>query len=297
MGGAAFTTISRHYVNYKDVWRSNDGAVWTEVTNNAPWGEREGFALLQRQGSIYLMGGVKSEANPGITLFNDIWTSPDSGATWTNPGLKVAPWSARAYFSMLLLNNDLLVLIGGSRAEKPLVLFNEVWIARFGNVSNGDVSYGNVSNGNVSYGNVSYGNVSNGDVSNGNVSALAKKTDVVGWELVKGVPPWGPRVNFAATIQVLYSLCIQVLYSLCIQVLYSLCILVLYSLCDCTHCVYWFCTHCVTVLTVYTGSVLTVYTGSVLTVYTYRYCTHCVYILVLYSLCDCTHCVYILVLY
>jgi serine/threonine protein kinase len=164
MGGAAFkggAFRDRSYTNYADVWRSTDGAVWTKVIDVAPWGAREGFALLQRQQSIYLMGGVRTQANPDVKLFNDIWTSADGGITWSSPGQKLATWSARAYFSTLLLSNDLLVLIGGSHAVHPIEAFDEVWVASFGG-SNG--------------------------------------TDVVDWFQL-GAAPWGKRVNFAATIQ------------------------------------------------------------------------------------------------
>jgi hypothetical protein len=63
MGGACYSGQEYNVKNYNDVWRSDDGRVWTLVTKSAAWAAREGFAVVERRGWIYLMGGVQSEAS------------------------------------------------------------------------------------------------------------------------------------------------------------------------------------------------------------------------------------------
>jgi len=56
-----------------DVWRSKDtGMSWTAVTPSAPWAARyEHAAVMDRNGSIYVIGGVST----GAATYNDVWRS------------------------------------------------------------------------------------------------------------------------------------------------------------------------------------------------------------------------------
>jgi N-acetylneuraminic acid mutarotase len=64
-----------------DVWRSDDGVHWTQVTAAAPWTGRDGPAVLVHADALYLVGG-QGEA--------DVWRSAD-GVTWTQLS-SGAPW-------------------------------------------------------------------------------------------------------------------------------------------------------------------------------------------------------------
>ena len=71
-------------VMYNDVWKSLDGVTWTQVVNNAPWGQysgsqpgRAGHCMLSFKNKLWIIRGFNFSAN-----FNDAWSSSD-GITWT----------------------------------------------------------------------------------------------------------------------------------------------------------------------------------------------------------------------
>jgi hypothetical protein len=118
-----------------DVWHSDDGATWDQVTNLkgdfwaqnddalqpgpvAPWYERHGHSLdavdVTGDGEsdlMVLLGGYAPEPS------NDMWVSVD-GIWWIFAGY--APWSPRAWHATTTFNNTL-YLTGGSP------LNSEVW--------------------------------------------------------------------------------------------------------------------------------------------------------------------------
>ena len=70
------------------VWASKDGVFWETRATNAPWGMREGAAVVSFGGKLWLMGGFRGGAQ------NDVWSSVD-GSEWTLE-LEHAPWTPRA---------------------------------------------------------------------------------------------------------------------------------------------------------------------------------------------------------
>jgi hypothetical protein len=92
-----------------DVWRSGDmGATWTQMTPGAGWSARYNHGdVVLPDGSIILMGGDSS----AISMLNDVWQSPDQGATWIQ--LTTAGWSARYGQTSVVLPDGNIVLMGG----------------------------------------------------------------------------------------------------------------------------------------------------------------------------------------
>jgi hypothetical protein len=81
-------------VFYNDVWRSPDGAVWTQIQSNAAWSARSAICNVPSwNGRMWLVGGGKyptgeAEGGPAYIDSNDrtygkeVWSSAD-GVTWT----------------------------------------------------------------------------------------------------------------------------------------------------------------------------------------------------------------------
>ena len=60
---------------HKDVWKSSDdGANWTQIQDNAPWGNREWVSAVVFEDELYIVGGGGAGSM--------IWKS-DDGITWT----------------------------------------------------------------------------------------------------------------------------------------------------------------------------------------------------------------------
>ena len=75
--------LLKHYQN--DVWSSEDGAVWQQVTANAPWGQRNLHVTMVHDGKIWVMGGqTVPQFVPDVpeAFYNDVWNSAD-GVKWT----------------------------------------------------------------------------------------------------------------------------------------------------------------------------------------------------------------------
>ncbi len=54
---------------------------WTRVTNDAPWGARDGAGAIVHGGKLWLLGGWNPSRFP-LNTANDVWSSAD-GETWT----------------------------------------------------------------------------------------------------------------------------------------------------------------------------------------------------------------------
>ena len=78
-----------------DVWCSEDGAHWEQVTANAGWPARAYHQAAVLDGKIYVFGG--GNYVPEYTAFNDVWMSED-GKQWTRV-TESAPWHPRLWFS------------------------------------------------------------------------------------------------------------------------------------------------------------------------------------------------------
>ena len=131
----------------EDVWSSEDGRVWEEVTDSAPWLGRRGHAsVVFDDGSgeaLYVIGGFVVNEKTGYREYrNDVWKSTD-GKTWiqikerTEPELdSLYDWYPRFNHACVCANhggNDYIYLIGGSTQLKDfngrysMKYFNDVW--------------------------------------------------------------------------------------------------------------------------------------------------------------------------
>jgi hypothetical protein len=111
-------------VYYSDVWRSSDGAHWTQVGSlPAATGMICGSVVFN--GAIWVVGGGQygddSLGTSGIAL-NSVWSSTD-GVNWTVHA--PAPWSGKRYHNVLVFNGELWVLAGMGKDGGGYS--NEVW--------------------------------------------------------------------------------------------------------------------------------------------------------------------------
>ncbi|MDH7568244.1 MAG: galactose oxidase [Armatimonadota bacterium] len=104
------------HVARNDVWCSEDGVNWTEVTPAAPWEPRLWFGLAVYRDRMWVVGGWSKEHGN----FNDVWCSRD-GRTWTQVTSRVI-WKSRHAHSVYVFQDRLWV--AGGHAEP---LNSEVW--------------------------------------------------------------------------------------------------------------------------------------------------------------------------
>ncbi len=119
---------------FNDVWRSDDGSHWEEMTPAAEWEGRAGLSAASFKGKLWVLAGSQGDdvsiGGSGRIFFNDVWYSND-GSVW-HLATDSAPWPARAG-GVALVKGGWLYLMGG---EKGFVAqtdyFNDVWRTRNG---------------------------------------------------------------------------------------------------------------------------------------------------------------------
>jgi len=85
----------------------------------APWGARIGAASVAVGNQIWLAGG-----SSGDTWHNDVWTSMDGGATWTEV-TGTASWSPRRHAGLVAIGRKLVILGGGGQDAMQLASASE----------------------------------------------------------------------------------------------------------------------------------------------------------------------------
>jgi hypothetical protein len=109
---------------------------WEEATSNAPWSERDSFAVLVFKDKIFLMGGLNGNGylvKPGLVKyedaphFNDVWVSED-GKNWQILN-ENCPWGKRR--SMALVDFQGKIWLFGGWGPK-IGLKNDVWYSEDG---------------------------------------------------------------------------------------------------------------------------------------------------------------------
>ncbi len=101
-----------------DVWFSDDGLHWTQVTANAPRSPREGTRAVVLNDAMYMVG---AEGEPDVWRFD--------GTNWTQAATSV-PWGPRFGYGANAFDGRLWVL-GGYRSD-PKDALNDVWYTRDG---------------------------------------------------------------------------------------------------------------------------------------------------------------------
>ncbi|HUO58280.1 MAG TPA: protease pro-enzyme activation domain-containing protein [bacterium] len=98
-----------------DVWSSDDGVVWKQVTSSAAFSPRYRLGALVFNGAMYVLGGDAAFTYPPAcnsnAAFNDVWTSTD-GATWT-PVTANAAFPAGAGLDSVVCGNAMWVMTTG----------------------------------------------------------------------------------------------------------------------------------------------------------------------------------------
>ena len=103
-----------------DVWVSEDGLQWTEVTSAAPWSPRAYPGVVALDDSLYMLGGE------GLA---DVWQTSD-GKQWTEVNPE-ADWKPRFGFGRLAFDGNLWVF-GGWIGDDTTNAVNDVWFSTDG---------------------------------------------------------------------------------------------------------------------------------------------------------------------
>jgi len=105
------------YEAHNDVWCSEDGVHWKEVTSHAPWHPRLWFSSVVYRDRMWVLGGW---SNHPARNWGDVWYSSD-GNNWRKLESKAA-WKERHEHSAFVFQDK--ILVAGGHA---MPLSNEVW--------------------------------------------------------------------------------------------------------------------------------------------------------------------------
>ena len=118
-----------------DVWKSENGTDWVELTDDAPWAPRAGADLVVKNGWLYLLGGEFGFFGFPPPYFNDVWRTRD-GINWelVTPA---AGWSARPGHTCDVLRNTIVCFGGFGQSTNPADPFEpanpmDVWTSKDG---------------------------------------------------------------------------------------------------------------------------------------------------------------------
>lgn len=111
-GGRRFPEL--HTCN--DVWCSDDGEHWIQVTPAAEWGPRIWHSVAVYRGHLWIIAGLDQT----IKNLGDVWCSPD-GRNWTEIKSEQI-WTARHAQAALVHQDKLLIAAGHARPVN-----SEVW--------------------------------------------------------------------------------------------------------------------------------------------------------------------------
>ena len=100
-----------------DVWSSENGSDWIEVTASADWTARYHHTSIVFDNKIWVLGGCCTQ--------NDVWSSID-GTSWTEVTAS-ADWTARYQHTSIAFDNKIWVLGGTGGGRK-----NDVWSSENG---------------------------------------------------------------------------------------------------------------------------------------------------------------------
>jgi len=115
IGGANHIADDRSTDGFlNDVWVSDDGTSWTQVTHAAPWTPRDKAGVVVFQDGLYILGGQDMA---------DVWRS-SNGRDWT-PLVTEANWRGRHDFARVAYDGRLWVF--GGWKDRSTDALNDVW--------------------------------------------------------------------------------------------------------------------------------------------------------------------------
>jgi len=124
MGGWYNGRLPGHSAS-NEVWSSQDGAAWEQVTAAAAWTPRLAGVAVAFEEKIWILGGTENYYfGDAASLKNDVWSSED-GETWKSE-TESAAWSPRAYHQAVVLN-ERIYLLGGGNYVPDYHAKNDVW--------------------------------------------------------------------------------------------------------------------------------------------------------------------------
>ena len=119
LGGLAHVRQGNRKDKYPvgDVWSSEDGVNWTQVTAMAPWSTREHAGVVVYKDKLWLTGGRVGELRDSWA--SDMWHSPD-GIKWIKE--KAPIWPPRLHMPVVFKGK--VWMVGGRTDNESL---NDVW--------------------------------------------------------------------------------------------------------------------------------------------------------------------------
>ena len=114
MGGGNY--VPKYSAN-NDVWSSEDGEHWTQVTEHAGWSPRDWFSAVVYRDRVWVLGGWSNEPSKN---HGDVWYSKD-GKDWKEFKTETI-WKERHEHSTYVFQDKIWVVAGHAQP-----LSNEVW--------------------------------------------------------------------------------------------------------------------------------------------------------------------------
>ena len=111
-------------IYYSEVWRSENGKNWTEVTPDGGFGGRAGHRSVVFDNRIWIIGGRDGDTKKPL---NDVWYSSD-GITW-HQATAAAPFAPRWSFGLTVSDGRMWVIGGSANDGTPV---NDVWYSSDG---------------------------------------------------------------------------------------------------------------------------------------------------------------------
>lgn len=177
-----------------DVWSSNDGQNWTEVTSEAPFSARLSHTTAVFDNKLWVIGGSDKPVKGGRK--NDVWSSSD-GHNWTEV-TTAAPFSARMLHATVVFDNKLWV-IGGDEFSNYK---NDIWNSSDGN-SWTEVTAAASFSARHSHAAVVFDNkiwIIGGENEYGLKADVWSSSDGIVWTQINAFAPFYPRTNFTLEV-------------------------------------------------------------------------------------------------
>lgn len=98
---------------YNDVWCTENGKNWTQVTDNVPWAPRGMIGgCVVFQDAMWILGGgtYDTDERPDRIFYNDVWRSED-GIAWELV-VDATPWMPRQYHEVAVFDKKMWVMEG-----------------------------------------------------------------------------------------------------------------------------------------------------------------------------------------